>query len=544
MRGLLALRYTLNELVIWRQFLLSSSVGSCLVLVGIAWYCYEREMFDLGHWFSAGWRAVFIGLCISVVCHSIYKFQHPDSLDRVAKQHDDDMRSLASRLKKMSFYDSVTHLPNREHFQRILKKCVASAEKNGSGFALYLIYLQGHRSAHEKYGYTAGEEVLTRVADRLKHVTKSRGFLLSRPGTDEFAVVIQRQLNDQHLYRFSQAMLQHINQPVEVNGHSVFPLVSIGVAQYPNHGTDAQSIFASCELALNASKAKGAGQAILFLESMQSDAIRTRILEKKLLMYLADPSTTELKLYYQPKVNLMSGKIEGVEALVRWNDEELGYINPLETFRLAERNSLVFKLTEALLQQAIMDMKHWESMGNERFPVAFNLHPCLLENNQQLNQLLDLIDSSGLPRNAFILEITEDCIMGGNLAAVSLYLQSLVDRGYQLSLDDFGTGFASLTHLKDVPSQEFKIDRSFVLDILENPDSEAIVKALLNIARETNKSAVAEGIETREQLAMLRRYGCQVGQGYLFSPAIPRDELIQLLAEPLPFAQQTDREIV
>jgi len=336
MRGLIALRCTLNELVIWRQFILSCSVVSVLVLIGIAWYCYERELFEIGHWLSAGWRAVLIGLCISITSHFIYKYQHHGSNHSVAKQHDDDMRSLANRLKQLSFYNSVTQLPNREHFQRILKKCVVSSEKNGSGFALYLIYLQGHRSAHEKYGHRAGEEVLTCIADRLKHVAKSRGFIVSRPGIDEFAVVIQRQLNDQHLYRFSQAILQHINKPMQINDHFISPSVSIGVAQFPNHGSDEQSILASCELALNASRAKGAGQATLFLESMQSDAIRTRLLEKKLLMYLADPSTTELKLHYQPKVNLMSGEIEGVEALLRWNDAELGYINPPETFRIAE----------------------------------------------------------------------------------------------------------------------------------------------------------------------------------------------------------------
>jgi len=224
--------------------------------------------------------------------------------------------------------------------------------------------------------------------------------------------------------------------------------------------------------------------------------------------------------------------------LLRWHDNELGYVNPLEAFDAAKKTEHIPQLTDLLFEQIICDIKYWSEQSFKLVPVSFNLHPDILKNESKLLGLLDNLDHSDLPKESVIFEVTEDCVLGENSGKTSNLLRLLVSRGFRLSLDDFGTGFASLTHLKDLPSQEIKIDRSFVLDITENPESESIVKALLAIAGDTGKAVVAEGIETVDQLNLLKHLGCQIGQGFLFSKAVSTEEILTLIKRPQPFLNQ------
>ena len=222
--------------------------------------------------------------------------------------------------------------------------------------------------------------------------------------------------------------------------------------------------------------------------------------------------------------------------MLRWHDDELGYVNPFEVFQVAERCGLTLNLSLFLMQNLASDIVQWSKTKVRVPPIAFNVHPTLVQKRHFIDSLLAVVNSTSLGRNSVIFELTEDCILNGGSEIDADYWRALIHEGYVLSLDDFGTGYSSLKNLKEIPTQEIKIDRSFVLDLLENKQSEAIVRGLLDIARETGKSVVPEGVETKEQLELLSQFGCLVAQGYIFSHAIPADEIGNLFKQPLPYS--------
>lgn len=242
-----------------------------------------------------------------------------------------------------------------------------------------------------------------------------------------------------------------------------------------------------------------------------------------------------LQLNYQPRVNLQNGCIQGVEAMLRWNDSQLGYVTPPAAFNMAERYDLVPDLSEILLQQVLSDLRRWSAKPHGVSQVAFNLHPLMLKKNQYFSHLLEMVEDSGLPRNSVIFEISEDFSSKNDLDMVTLYLQSVLDRGYQLSLQCFGTAAVPLDHVLELPSQEFKFDLGFVGHITGNPAGETKIREFLEIASVTSRLAVVEGVDTRAQFELVRRCGCQVGQGYYFSPAIPAKTITELARRSAPF---------
>lgn len=405
---------------------------------------------------------------------------------------------------------------------------------------MLLIDIGGFVDTNENYGHAVGNVVVTTIAGRLRKIARPRNYLATKPGASEFAVIIPKQLNDQHLYAFSQALLARVNEEILHENVSLQPKIRIGVARFPDHGSTSIEICSNAALALKHAKENESEKASLFLEGMRRKAIRLRNVERKLKMNLGKIGSTDFNLHYQPKINLYTGELAGVEALLRWHDDELGYVNPLETFSVAEKTSDVLRLTELLFEQVLADINYWAEENSTLLSVAFNLHPEILKKEDSLLSLIDRFERANLPRESVIFEITEDCIVGDDGTRSTQLLHSLVEKGFLLSLDDFVTGFASLTHLKGLPSQEIKIDRSFVFDIAEYPESEFIVKALLAIAKETGKNVVTEGIETTEQLQLLKYHGCEVGQGFLFSKAIPTESILRLINQTRPFYEHID----
>lgn len=442
-------------------------------------------------------------------------FEVLERATRLAEVAIDRMQTQA-RIARLAHYDSLTGIANRATFNTRLAEALEGATHRERSVAVAFLDVDRFKNINDSLGHETGDALLRAVAERLGGCIR-RGDTLARLGGDEFSLVLADMAQPQDAAVVAQKIIASFAQPFQVAGQELFVTASVGLSLYPSDGTDADSLLKNADIAMYRAKELGRNTFQFFTADMNNKVSRRLKLEHQLRKALA---RNELSLHYQPQVDLHNGHVIGVEALVRWDHPELGSVSPAEFIAVAEETGLIMPIGEWVLETACAQQKAWELEGVRGVKMSVNLSARQFQQKNLVEVVLGVLAATGLQPHSLTLELTESVLMHNAEYAIAA-LHSLHARGIGISVDDFGTGYASLSYLKKFPIDVLKIDRSFVNDITTDPDDAAITQAIITMAHSLGISVLAEGVETKEQLGFLTHHDCDAMQGYYFSRPIP-----------------------
>ena len=425
------------------------------------------------------------------------------------------------RIERLAYSDNLTGLGNRPYFIRCLEE--RFARRDSQAFSLLLVDIDNFKRINDSLGHQTGDKLLISLARRLRNSLSASGSL-ARFASNEFAVL----LDDTDLESGQQVasqLLATLDKPMFVDNQLISVTGSVGLACAPLHGRDPQTLMRNAGLALHKAKANGKHQVQVFTEALNAEASYKLFVENNLRRALTQ---NELDVFYQPKLCLRSGRLLGMEALLRWNHPEKGMIRPDQFISVAEETGLIIPIGKWIARQACRMSRQLTAAGMGNLQVAINLSPKQFSDPDLVASIATILKEEQLPANLLELELTEGLLLEAT-EDTRLQLDQLKSFGLTLAMDDFGTGYSSLSYLKKFPIDIIKIDRSFIHEIPDNQDDMEITSAVIAMAHNLKLKVVAEGIETAEQLAFLRRHRCDVGQGYLFDRPIPGAELLEKL---------------
>ena len=434
--------------------------------------------------------------------------------------HEDVTERLRSerRVAYMARHDALTGLPNRMHFRERTEQALSLARR-GESFAVLYIDLDHFKEVNDLLGHPAGDELLKKVADRLRKSVRETD-IIARLGGDEFAVVQIAPPRPEEVTVLASRLVQALSEPYDIDSHEVVIGTSIGIALAPGDGNDPDQLLKNADMALYRAKADGRGMFRFFEAEMDAHLQARRKLEMDLRKAVAQG---EFEVHYQPIINLKDNQVTAFEALVRWNHPERGLVMPGEFISVAEDIGLIGCIGEWVLREACAEAATWE----RDIRVAVNLSSSQFRNTL-VPTVVQALAATGLRPDRLEFEITELVLLHNNEATLSI-LRQLHDIGVRISMDDFGTGYSSLSYLHSFPFDKIKIDRSFISELETRPDSVAIVRAVAGLGSSLGMKTTAEGVETVEQLEWLRSEGCTEVQGYLFSRPRPAKDLFMLI---------------
>ena len=435
-----------------------------------------------------------------------------------------EMKESREQMEKLAFYDTLTDLANRRLFNDRLEQAVKHAVRTNEPAALMYLDLDNFKRVNDTLGHDVGDELLREVAERVRACVRDED-TVGRPGGDEFTILLGHVRSARAAGRVARKILTSLEPSIRVGSHELRVTASIGITLTPDDGRDPQTLMKNADLAMYRAKERGRDTYEFFSDDMNTRALERLTMEKELRIALRDD---QLALYFQPKVRLDTGRMVGLEALVRWHHPERGVLAPDAFIQIAEESGLVVALGEWSLREACRQLSSLHQLGGDPVHVAVNLSARQFA-DPSLPQLVDqaLTESALLP-HWLTLEITETLLMD-DIEKAMLTLDALHELGVALAIDNFGSGFSSLNHLMRLPIDQVKVDHSFVSDIPRNVDAMAITTAVIAMAHRLDLSVVAEGVETREQLDFLREHGCDFGQGYLFGPPLPLEQVQELI---------------
>lgn len=432
----------------------------------------------------------------------------------------------AERLSHLASYDTLTGLPNRTLFLDRLMQAMARINRDEKMLALLLLDMDRFKEVNDTFGHDTGDRLLEAVANRLQQGLREVD-TIARLGGDEFTMILENIGGTEVAASVAKKIVDVFTQPFVLNERELFIMPSIGIALYPHDAQDANTLLRNADIAMYHAKRKGDGKFRFYTEQMHAQTTHQSNLETGLRSALARGDFT---LHYQPQIEIKSGRIVGLEALIRWHNEVLGTVMPDQFIPLAEGSGLIESIGEWVLRTACTQNKAWQEAGLTPLPVAVNLSARQFRQKDLLETILCILRDTGLDPRYLELEITESVIMSQSEEAVST-LQRLSALGVQISIDDFGSGYSSLAYLKRFAVDRLKINQSFVRDISADPDDMAIVTAIIAMTRSLQLTVTAEGVETEEQLSFLESLNCDDYQGYYFSRPIPADQMTKLLRE-------------
>ncbi|MBF7728568.1 putative bifunctional diguanylate cyclase/phosphodiesterase [Pseudomonas sp. N040] len=434
------------------------------------------------------------------------------------------VRESQRQIEHLAGHDPLTGLANRLLARDRFEQALAQALRNQSRVALLFLDLDNFKTINDSLGHVAGDQLLCQVAERLQQVVRS-GDTVCRQGGDEFLLTLGNVTDRAAAAMAAIKVLEQLHAPFFVNGQDVLVSCSLGVALGPEDGVDFDTLLKKADMAMYKAKDSGRNAWRCYDEEMNSSVNRYLQLAAGMRAALA---SEQFSLHFQPQFELVSGRLVGAEALIRWQHPELGMISPETFIPIAEKTGLIIDIGAWVLQEACAQAVRWHQQGFGALRVSVNLSPIQFRRGDIERVVVAALEDSGLPARALDLELTESLFIDDTVA-FSGVLHRLRERGVGLSIDDFGTGYSNLGYLKRFEVATLKIDRSFVCRLIQDPQDEAIVRAIIQMAHSLKLAIVAEGIEDAATLERLIALGCDRGQGFFWAPALPAEEFNRLL---------------
>lgn len=431
-----------------------------------------------------------------------------------------EVRLTEKRLEYLAYFDTLTDLPNRAFLYDRLSYTLGHARQFNQMFALMILDIDGFKYVNDTFGHDLGDLLLKKAAIKLPLCIGELD-MVAHVGGDEFIVIMPMVHKQEEAACIAESIIKNFTEPFYLDGHECFVGISIGICMYPSDGEDIDMLLKNADIALYKAKDAGRNSYKFYSSGMDVKAVRRITLETSLRKAL---ERKELFLNYQPKVNLVTGQLTGVEALLRWNSHEHGIISPGEFIPLAEETGLIIPIGQWILETVCKWINNVNLKGHTDFSVAVNLSAQQFRSVNIVSSIADIIECNNISPRCLEVEITESMLMNDAELAIEI-LTLIKNMGIKISVDDFGTGYSSLSYLKKFPIDNLKIDRSFIMDIPKNPDDEAITRAIIAMSHSLKLRVIAEGVETKEQLKFLNGLRCDEAQGYLFSKPLTGEEI-------------------
>jgi diguanylate cyclase (GGDEF)-like protein/PAS domain S-box-containing protein len=446
--------------------------------------------------------------------------------------HDVSMaRAMVLQMSHLAQHDVLTDLPNRSLLTDRLTQAISLARRNHNQLAVMFLDLDGFKHINDSLGHAIGDKLLQSVADRLSACVR-KSDTVSRQGGDEFVILLPEVAHATDAAVSAAKIITELKNPLGIGEHHLRVTVSIGLSTYPDNGEDAETLIKNADTAMYHAKQSGRDNYQFFRPDMSLRAVERQSLEGQLRYAL---ERQELLLHYQPKVNLKTGAITSVEALVRWQHPERGLLLPGQFLTIAEDTGMIVAIGQWVLREACRQTREWLDAGLSAVPVAVNISSLEFRNEQFSEGVQVALKDSRLDPRYLELELTESVLMR-HAESAAFALVKLKAVGVRLALDDFGTGFSSLSYLTRFPIDALKLDQSFVHDIIANADDAIVIAAVIDMGNSLKHRVIAEGVETLEQLAFLQAHGCEEGQGYYFSRPVAALQFAKLLESGIPAA--------
>ena len=436
----------------------------------------------------------------------------------------EERQRSAERNEHLAYYDSLTELPNRSLFSKLLKQGLTAAARNGRQLAVLFVDLDRFKNINDTLGHTAGDQLLQEIARRLQGCLRAND-TVARLGGDEFVVLLPEIDGPADVENVAQKILGATSKPFATLGQEFHVTASVGISSYPADGEDERTLMKNADIAMYQAKDEGKNNYQFYSAQLNAHTFEKLALESSLRLAL---ERDELELYYQPKIDAATGKVGGMEALLRWEHPELGTVSPAKFIPIAEETGLIVAIGRWVLRTACAQNVKWRELGAAPLCVAVNLSVRQFTDEHLLEDIVTVLRDTGMDPTLLELEITESMLMRDIDKAISV-LTAIKKMGIRLAIDDFGTGYSSLSNLKKFPLDTIKVDRSFVRDLPERFEDRSIAEAIIAMGRALSLTVVAEGVETVEQANFLREQSCDEFQGFYFSKPVPAAEFEKLL---------------
>jgi diguanylate cyclase (GGDEF)-like protein len=438
------------------------------------------------------------------------------------------LREAQSKIQLLASYDSLTGLPNRALFADRLKQMLAHAQRHNRGFAVMFMDLDHFKEVNDSLGHQVGDELLKSIAQRLLGALRSED-TVARMGGDEF-VLLMPAIGREDAIAVADKLLVMVRKPMALgNMLNYRPMASLGIAMYPQDGDTAELLLRNADTAMYEAKLGGRARSAMYTAVMSEVSARTLSIQTELS---AGIGRDELRLVYQPKFHLQTGRLVGAEALVRWERPGVGQVAPIEFIPVAQSTGLIVDIDQWVMRESLRQLALWRKQGLWGTDMRMAINQCAadLRRPEMVNELEALLKEYGVSASSLEIEITEGVLME-NTREIIERLGELKQLGVTLAIDDFGTGFSSLAYLRNLPITVIKIDKGFVSDMLDNENDRVLVETIITMAHNLGRSLVAEGVETQPQCDRLAALGCEIGQGYLFGKPLLAEAFASMFLE-------------
>ncbi|MGF9977937.1 EAL domain-containing protein [Viridibacillus arvi] len=435
-----------------------------------------------------------------------------------------EQKGVEDELEKRAMTDSLTGVSNRFAYTERMRVLLESSSTRSYQHAVLFLDLDRFKQINDTLGHAVGDYLLVEVVKRIQSLLKNKD-ILARYGGDEFVITLTNIHHPREAVHLAEMIIQLLEQPFAVEDQNLYVSTSIGISIYPHDGDDTEVLLTKADKAMYFAKQNGRGQFSFYFDELQTDSKRVLLLDNELRKAIENDS---FELHYQPKVSVTTGAIVGVEALVRWHNEKLGFVSPGEFIPYAEETGLIIPISECIINRACQDYIKLKSQNIKNMPIALNISSIHFHQSNFIESITQILERNNCPAHYFEIELTERTVMNSEKETIRK-LVLLKQLGFKLSIDDFGTGYSSLSYLVQFPLNYLKIDRSFIQHICSLDDKQAVVDAIIQMAHRLHMKVIAEGVEQREQVQLLRKMGCDMIQGYYYSKPLPLDEFTEFL---------------
>lgn len=436
-----------------------------------------------------------------------------------------ERKIVENELEKRLLTDSLTDVSNRfayiERMDSLLES--SSTISHSVQHAVYFLDLDRFKQINDTLGHAVGDTILKEAAKRIQTLLKNKD-IIARYGGDEFIVTLTNVKNVREAAKFAEQIIGIIEQPMNINGQDIFISTSIGISMYPVDGVTSEQLITCSDKAMTYSKKNGLNGYSFYFDELQTDSQRVLLLDSELRRAIEN---REFELHFQPKITVENEHIQGLEALVRWNNERLGFVSPAEFIPYAEETGLIIPLSEVILEKACEAVIKLQQFGR-KIPIAINISSIHFKQQNFLESIQAILERYNTSANNFEIEVTERTVMNSAAETVSKLVR-LKQLGFKISIDDFGTGYSSLSYLVRFPLDCLKIDRSFIQHITSLDEKQAVVDAIIQMSHRLKMKVVAEGVEQAQQVDILRKMNCDIIQGYYYSKPLPLPELLEYM---------------